>query len=308
MQWKFWHREPCAFDSGWVEVGSGHKIYYLQYGNPQGIPVLSFHGGPGGASRPKYIRLFDLRKYRFIQFDQRACGQSQYEDAFRDNDTAHLLADAGKLLQYLNISAKIIVHGASWGSTLALLFAENYPDKVSAIVVSSVFLAREYDYKWADSDSKRFYPDMFAIMLEQINSDDIRGRYSEMLFSDDTENQRKALQYFGSYEYMLGSLNPRFTEPEAVEFDRELLCARIAFHYAGHRYFIRENQILDEIEKIRNIPALIVHNRMDFCCPPQQAWELHKAMPQSELIIIPDYGHSTSRILRTMRKKLPEFL
>ena len=299
---------PKPFNEGWLPERDGHEIYYCQYGNPQGIPVLSFHGGPGGSSKPKYAKLFNLKKYRFIQFDQRGGGKSKYRDLLNNNTTAYLLDDAKQLLEHLDIKSPVIVNGASWGSTMALLFAEAYPEKVSKIVISSVFLARPYDTDWVDVESERFYPDIWAEMRKKINGSDVRKEYTRLLFSERLRDNIKALTYLGAYEYMLGQLDPHFEEPEAETLEQNLKPARIAFHYAKHKYFISGNQILRNALKIRRIPTLIVHNRMDFCCPPKQAWDLHRALPKSELLILPEYGHSSPEILQVMKKRLKTFL
>lgn len=299
---------PKPFNEGWLPNQDGHEVYFCQYGNPKGIPVLSFHGGPGGASRPKYAKLFNLKKYRFIQFDQRGCGKSKYLNLLNNNTTDYLLKDAKRLLEYLQINSRIIVHGVSWGSTLALLFAETYPETVGKIVVSSVFLARPFDTAWVDAESERFYPDLWAEMRRQIHGSDVRKEYTRLLFSTKQKDNLKALTYFGAYEYMLGQLNPNFKEPKADELPFLLTSCKISFHYAKHNYFMSGNQILRNAVKIRKMPILIVHNRMDFCCPPKQAWDLHNALPKSELLIIPDYGHSTKSILKAVKQHLKTFL
>jgi proline iminopeptidase len=298
-------RKPFAED--FLPLQDGHKIYYRQYGNPNGIPVLSFHGGPGGSSRPKYAELFSAAKYRFIQFDQRGCGNSKADDVFYKNDTSYLLQDAARLLEYLHITTPIIVHGCSWGSTLALLFAELFPQKVSHIIVSSVFLARPYDTDWVSKESERFYPDIWNIMREKVRKTDIYPVYRKLLFSDKENDNLKALKYLASYEYMLGSLNPKFSNPQTVDAGF-LQAARIAFYYEEHKYFMSPKQIISNIESIKHIPTLIVHNRMDFCCPLKQAWDLHQALSSSKLIINAGYGHTSPQLHKRTKKEIKEFL
>lgn len=285
----------------------GHEIYYRAYGNPQGTPIISFHGGPGGASREKYARLFDLKKYYFIQFDQRGCGASVSADFLHENTTQKTLQDAFDILQQLNIQKPVISHGVSWGATLALLFAETYPEIVQKIIVSSVFLARTYDADWITRDSIRFYPDLWTEMKKQINTDNVQKQYYDMLFSDNPTAQNKALSYLGSYEYMLGSLHPHFTE-RADFNEQNLQEARIYFYYAQNHYFLQDDQILQNADKIRNIPTLITHNRMDFCCPVQQAWDLHTALPQSVIHIVPDYGHTSPLLTKETKRQIKAFL
>jgi len=303
MFWNLFQRMPKPFDEGYLPTTDGHRVYYYQYGNPVGIPVLSFHGGPGGSSRPKYAKLFDLKRYRFLQFDQRGCGLSAANDLLFRNETSYLLQDAVHLLAYLHINEPVVVHGVSWGSTLALLFAEAYPKMVRRIVVSSVFLAREEDYMWVKRDSERFYPDLWKQMREQYSAKDFSKNYEKLLFSDKEEDNRSALSYYGSYEYKLGQLNPKFMPVEELD-EHSLKSARVYHHYDKNRYFINENQILRNIDKISHIPTFIAHDRMDFCCPLKQAWDLHTALPQAEFRIVPVYGHSNPKLLKEVRKMI----
>jgi proline iminopeptidase len=195
----------------------------------------------------------------------------------------------------------------SWGSTLALLFAEKYPQSVQKIIVTSVFLARPYDTAWVSRESERFYPDLWEQMRTQVQNDDIYPAYRRLLFSNKPKENLKALNYLGQYEYMLGQLSPKFEIPaELVEAD--LKSARIAFYYEQNKYFLSDNQILTRIEKLKRLPTLIVQNRMDFCCPPQQAWELHKAMPNSKLVLNAGYGHSTQILFKLIKKEIKRFL
>lgn len=306
MFWNIFKREPKPFADGFLPVENGHSVYYLQYGNPNGIPVLSFHGGPGGSSRPKYASLFDLKKYRFIQFDQRGCGKSTYDALTEHNTTADLLNDGKRLLDFLHISDKIIVHGVSWGATLALLFAEKYPQLVNRIIVSSVFLARLQDVAWVNQDSYRFYPDLWEQMRQQVQTDDIFSAYYALLFSTEPKDNLKALSYLGSYEHMLGQLNPRFSEQTELD-EGQLQSARVYFLYEKNNFFIENNQIIANAGKIKDIPTLIAHNRMDFCCPVNQAWDLHKALPHSKLIIEAGRGHASAPLLKRIKKELKSF-
>lgn len=307
MWFDIFNRMPKPFNEGFLPLDSGHRVHYLQYGNPKGIPVISFHGGPGGSSRPKYAKLFDLKKYHFIQFDQRGCGLSRFRKLTANNDTDHIIADAKRLLDFLDIQTPVIVHGVSWGATMALLFAETMPDKVCKIVVSSVFLAGEYDVNWVKKDSERFYPDLWEQMRKQVRRKDLYAAYYKLLFSEKVGDNLKALSYLGSYEYMLGQLDPKFTEKKMF-YNDELQSARVYFHFDKNKYFLTDNQIIRNTDKIRYIPTLIVHNRLDFCCPIKQAWELHKSLPNSKMVIVPGMGHSTPQLLKEFKKQLKEFL
>lgn len=307
MFWNIFKREPKPYLEDFLQTADGHQVYYRAFGNPNGMPVLSFHGGPGGSSRPKYAKLFAKQQFNFIQFDQRGCGQSTAQNVWHNNNTEATLDDAAAILQKLNIQQPIIVHGVSWGSTLALLFAEKFPKLVQKIIVSSVFLARECDYMWVKRDSERFYPDLWAQMRAQAYRRDIFASYEKLLFSKKETDNLKALTYFGSYEFMLGQLAPQFYTPSELN-EKALNAARIAYYYDKNQYFLGENQILVQIGKIKQIPTLIVHNRMDFCCPVKQAWDLHQALPLSKLIIAPEAGHATPKLLKIVRKEIKEFL
>lgn len=307
MWFNIFNLAPKPFDEGFLPSEDGHEVYYVQYGNPRGKPVLSFHGGPGGSSRPKYAKLFDLKKYRFIQFDQRGCGLSKFTDLLENNNTQALIADSMRLLKHLNIEEKVIVHGCSWGSTMALLFAETYPQAVSKISVSSVFLARPIDADWVRRDSERFYPDLWDEMRKHTKHRDLYDGYYRLLFSPRIKDNLKALSYLGSYERKLGQINPKFTELEELD-EAFLQMSKIYFHYDRNNFFLHPNYILKNAAKIKNIPTLILHNRMDFCCPVIQAWELHKALPKSKLTIVAEYGHSSPPLMKEVKKQLKEFL
>ncbi|MEE6208099.1 MAG: alpha/beta fold hydrolase [Alphaproteobacteria bacterium] len=307
MFFNLFNFDPKPFNQGWLPAKDGHKVYFLQYGNPNGIPVLSFHGGPGGRSRPKYAKLFNLKKYHFIQFDQRGGGMSEYKNLCEHNTTSDLIADAKRLLNYLKIKTPIIVHGCSWGSTMALLFAEAYPKLVQKIIVHSVFLARPEDADWVNKDSERFYPDLWYEMRQKISNKDLSKENMRLLFSANEADNLRALSYLGSYEYKLGQIDPKFELLTEVN-EKFLTSSRIYFHYVNNKFFITDNQILDNIAKIKDIPTLIVHNRMDFCCMVKQAWDLHQAMPNSVLKINAGYGHSSPQLLKLVKTMLKEFL
>ncbi len=303
---KFFKRNIKPYDEGLLSESDGHKIAYYQYGNPKGKPVLYFHGGPGGSAKSKYAKLFDLKKYRFIAFDQRGCGNSVYQDLLEENTSYNTISDAKNLLKYLSIEEPVIVYGCSWGSTLALLFAEKYPKSVSALILNAVFLARKYDYSWVSVESERFYPDLWEIMRSKVKQNDVLPEYRKLLFSKRKNENLKALKYVGSYEYLLGTLDPKFPKLTAVD-EKELNSARIYFYYEKNRYFMKENQILQNISKIKKLKCLILHNRLDFCCPVKQAWDLHKAMPKSKLKIVADYGHISAKLFKSTAKEIECF-
>ena len=295
-----------VYDKGFLKADGNHSIYYQQIGNPKGTPVLMFHGGPGGRSKEEFAKVFDLKKFRVIQFDQRGCGKSQYQDLLKDNTTNDLLDDAIKLWEHLNIGDNAVITGASWGSTLALLFAEKYPQKTLSLVLSLIFLARDSDLAWLRKESRRFYPDIYDEIAKNAPTDNFFDYYTELLNSSDISLQNTAMKYLGCYEGILGQLNPSLKEGMFEE--KRIKNSRIFFHYERHNYFMEDDYIIKNCGRLKNIPTIIFHNRMDFCCPVYQAWDLYQALPNANLEIIPDYGHGSKMQLNLMKSKVNAFL
>lgn len=297
---------PRPFDSGYLPTQDGHDVFFQQFGNPKGRVILIFHGGPGGCIKPKHVLHFDLNKYRLIGFDQRGCGQSRASDIYYKNETKYLISDAHRLAEHLKIKGKMIVAGGSWGATLALIFAQTYPERVSKLVLNSVFLADETADNWMEKTSRLFYPDFIDLFRRQADGENIRNYFAHLILSDDKKKQSMALASYGSYERVLGSVQPELPTPPFSEED--LTYPRIFFHYDVHHYFLTPNQILRHADRINTIPTIIFHNRLDMSCPLCGAWDLHQALPKSKLFIIPSSGHSSKLLFDTMKKKLPAFL
>lgn len=297
---------PKPFNSGYLPEVNGHLVYYAEYGFSQGIPVLVFHGGPGGSSKARRAKLFDLKKYRVVMFDQRGCGQSMPLGKIDCNTTADLLDDASRLLEYLKINQKVIVQGCSWGSTLALLWAERHPERVEKLLLSSIFLANDEARRWEQEDSAYFFPE-FVEYLNHVSQDNIAPYYNQLIQSDDEAKQLDAINHAGWFERILGSKSPQFANFKEVT--PELLASnRIALHYSAHKYFLKSDSIIDGISKIKDIPTVIIHNRLDMVCPYKGAYDLHKAMPDSKLIIVPEFGHSGKLLHRAVAKTFKEIL
>lgn len=289
-----------VFDKGWLPPHEGHEIYYQQMGNPDGEVVLTFHGGPGGCCKSSHGEYFNLKKQRVILFDQRGSGKSRYEDIATLNDTKRLIKDAKRLLEYLNINEQIIIAGASWGSTLALLFAEKYPELVKRICINSIFLARREDMEWMLKDSALFYPDLLEEIRRQSEGENPYTHYAKLIFSEDLGAIQTAVKYMVNYERILGKTNAAF---EDVRIDNSIInSSRISLYYAANRYFLEENEIIKNIEKIRHIPMLILHNRLDMCCPLKGAWDLYRAHGNAEIEIISDTGHGGQKLKTAFRK------
>ena len=305
----FWHKwfVPKPFNDGYLPELDGHEIYFREFGNPQGEVILTFHGGPGFWSRPEKARDFDLKKYRVIQFDQRGCGKSKPAGKLENNTTQDNVEDAARLLNYLKINGKIILFGGSWGSTMALMFAERYPDLVKCMILSKIFLANDDSRKWELKDSAAFYPDILeAIRGDLADNDLIPEYYLKLISSDDASQQAKAASLYGSLENFLGCLNPQINMHTPDE--KELAMLRVYIYYAARRFMMKDDEIIENSAKIKHIPSLIVHNRLDFICPPVNAYRLHKALPMSKLVIVPDKGHSSKMLSDIIIKEMNEFL
>lgn len=288
------------YHTGYLPAEDGHRVYYQEVGNPNGIPVISFHGGPGGSGRTKHAQIFNLKKYRVLLFDQRGCGLSTYQDPLYKNTTLKTVNDAKRLIEHLKIQRKVIISGGSFGATCALLFAETYPEYVSKLVLNSVFLARFKDADNASPIIKFFYPDFLNELQEQAGKKNIFDYYYGLLFSKKRSDQVKAVHYYRGLEHMAGLLNPSFTTTKIS--DDDIRRFRIFMHYQKNNFFLKENQLLKDAKKIIHIPTLIYQNRLDFCCPPYQAFELYQTLNKSKLVIVADQGHGSPKLFKTIRK------
>lgn len=306
MFWKKWF-VPKPYNKGFLPEKDGHKVYFAEFGNKNGEPVLMFHGGPGYWSRAENAANFDLKKYRVIMFDQRGAGKSEPLGRTEFNTTADLIDDASRLLDYLQIKKKLILYGGSWGSTLALLFAEKNPERVKCLLLSKIFFADADDRDWELNGSARFYPDIMDIMVENLGSrEEIPQYYNEMINSGVAELQNKAAAFYGSYEMQLGSLSPKIRQ-EALD-EKTLQMMRVFMHYSAHDFMLPEREIYQNLHYIAEIPMLIVHNRLDFVCPVANAYRLHKAVRRSRLVIVPDKGHSSRLLSETNKAEVKKFL
>lgn len=223
------------------------------------------------------------------------------------NTSADIIKDTERLLKELKIFDSLIVKGASWGAALALKFAETYPKQVRALILNSVFLADEDAARWEEEDAAYFYPDILDKIKERVSEwENIPTYYAQMVCSGEREKQQYAISRYGMYERLRSSLDPQF---ELQEVNEDTLAqARIFMTYAAKKFYFKENEIMKNIKKISKIPTLIVHNRLDFVCPLKGAYRLHKAMPHSRLVIVPDSGHAGKLLFKTLRRETAEFL
>jgi len=289
------------FDRGRLRVSAVHELYYEQCGNPKGRPVVFLHGGPGAGLVPDYRRFFDPEAYRVILFDQRGSGQSVPHASLDDNTTWHLVADIEQLREHFGVD-QWLVFGGSWGSTLALAYAETHPDRVSGLVLRGIFLGRQNEARWFYEDSQgasAIFPDNwedFLRVIPEAERGDMIGAYYRRLTSTDESTRQEAARAWSIWESSALRLLPdqelidEFSEPE-----KAVALARIECHYfTNNCFFETDNYLLEHVDRIRHIPAVIVHGRYDIICPLMSAWELHRAWPEATLNIIPDAGHATS--------------
>ncbi len=296
VTWLYPPIEP--FHTGMLKVSDLHELYFEESGNPSGKPVVFLHGGPGAHSDPKQRRFFHPGKYRIVNFDQRGCGKSTPPGSLEANTTWDLVADIEKLRVSLGIE-KWQVFGGSWGSTLALAYAETHPDRVTELILRGVFLLRkqEIDWSYQEGGASILFPDAWEPFWQHIPENersDMLGAYWRRLQSEDPAVRLQAAKIWSKWEGATSKLlpDPEFTaEYEEDEFALDF--ARIEAHYFVNRGFLEvDGQLLRDAGKLSGIPGVIVQGRYDVVCPMVSAWAVHCAWPEAELIISPDAGHS----------------
>jgi proline iminopeptidase len=285
------------FDSGRLPVSALHTLYYEQCGNPRGKPVVFLHGGPGAGCNPKSRRFFDPAHYRIVLFDQRGCGRSTPVAELRENTTGDLVDDIERLRAHLDIG-RWQVFGGSWGSTLALAYAQAHPQRVSELVLRGIFMLRRWEIDWFyQKGCDAIFPDAWEEYLKPIPCEergDLVGAYYRRLTSEDPAVRLAAAKAWSTWEggtsYLLQ--NPDYLATTGSD-EFALAFARIECHYFVHRgFFLRDDQLLGNAYKLKNMPGVIVQGRYDVVCPARSAWHLHRAWPEADLRIVPDSGHS----------------
>ena len=300
------YRDPYPeiepFNSGMLDVGDGHSIYYEESGNPKGKPVVFLHGGPGGGSSPFMRRFFHPEKYRIILFDQRGCGKSTPhvsapEIDMTSNTTWHLVADMEQLRAHLGIE-RWQVAGGSWGSTLALAYAQTHTERVTELILRGIFTLRHSEIQWFYQDgASHLFPDVWRDYLAPIPEDE-RGNlvaaYSRRLFDPDLLIHTPAAVAWTVWETSTVRLFPDKAAIAAAWRDERaaIAFARIENHYFSHGGWFDEGQLLRDAPKLREIPTVIVQGRYDACTPMRTAWQLNQALPEAQFVLVPDAGHS----------------
>ena len=282
-----------------LEVDAPHELYVEESGDPKGIPVVVVHGGPGAGTQPFQRTFFDPEAYRIILFDQRGCGQSTPHGELENNTTKDLIADMEKIREFLGVD-RWLVFGGSWGATLGLLYAETYPDRVMALILRGVFLEREEDIRWffQKGGASAIVPDHwdeFCSIIPEEEQEDLIKAYQTRLLGDNELARMAAAKAWSRWEAQASTLVPsKSTVGNLTEPHTALALAKIGCHYVINGAFLETNQVLDNIDKIADIPGIIVQGRYDVICPMKGAYELYKAWPNAELDIIPDAGHAST--------------
>ncbi len=281
-----------------LAVASPHQIHIEECGNPEGLPVVFVHGGPGAGCEAYHRRFFDPNVYRIVLFDQRGCGRSTPHAELAGNTTQALVADMETIRQHLKIE-RWVVFGGSWGSTLGLVYAQSHPERVQGLILRGIFLCRPHEIEWFyQQGASRIFPDYWEDYLRPIpdaERGDMVRAYYKRLTGDDEVARMAAAKAWSVWEGRAATLRPsksvidHFSNPSTA-----LSLARIECHYFMNDSFLEPDQILRNAGRLAGIPGIIVHGRYDIVCPVENAWSLHRAWPQAQLNIIPDAGHSAS--------------
>jgi len=285
--------EPRA--AGMLALDGGHVMYWEECGSARGIPVVFLHGGPGAGSTPDHRRFFDPAAYRIVVFDQRGAGRSTPLGALTDNTTDHLIADMERLRQHLAVD-RWLVFGGSWGSTLALAYAQAHPDRCLGLILRGIFLCRPSEIEWFLYGLRTLFPEAwrdFSGHIPPSERSDLLGAYYRRLTDPDPNVHMPAAVAWSRYEGTCSTLLPSRDTVRYFAADRVALgLARIEAHYFMHGIFLPENALIDRIDRIRHLPGTIVQGRYDAVCPMVTADELARAWPEAGFVVVPDAGHS----------------
>ena len=274
-----------------LDVGNGHDLYVEDCGNPKGIPVIFLHGGPGAGISSMHRRMFDPDLFRVILFDQRGSGQSRPFAEVKENTTQHLVADIEKIREFLGID-QWIVFGGSWGSTLGLVYGITHPERCYGFVLRGIFLGTQAEIDWFLYDMGKFYPeawDRFVNAIPAAERGDLLNAYAKRLMSESPSLYIPAAEQWSAYENSCATLK---AELRGGGGRMAISLARMEAHYFLNKCFLEDGYILDNVDKISHLPAVIVQGRHDVICPPHSASDLAKAWPDADLVMVDDAGHS----------------
>lgn len=296
------------FDRRMLDVGNGHTVYMEQCGNPAGVPVIVLHGGPGGGSSPMMRRFFDPSYYRVILFDQRGCGRSRPHASVEANTTQHLIADIEAIRSVLGIR-RWLCFGGSWGATLALAYAQAYPDRAAYLVLRGVFLGTQDELDWFyGGGAGRFFPEHWARFVDLIPEDerhDLIAAYHRRLFSADFSLEARFSRLWADWENALATVETRAYFETPVDYARAF--SRLENHYfTNNCFFARDGQLMQDLWRIKDVRGAIVQGQFDMICPPTTAWNLHRKWAGSTFRLVPMAGHAlsepgiTSELVRVM--------
>lgn len=287
--------ETTPYSTGFLDVDDTHKLYWEQSGNPDGIPVVLLHGGPGAGATPVHRRFFDPDHYRIIIFDQRGAGRSHPIGSIENNTLAHLVEDMEKLRDRLMID-RWHIFGGSWGSTLALAYAQKHPQQCISLVLRGIFLLEQPEIDWFLYGMRNVFPEaweQFTEILSKEEKDDVLRAYCKRLNSDDKAMKIEAAISWALYEGACSSLLPNFEIIVTEEQKQHALAlARIESHYFLNEIITPENSLMNNIGVLRSIPSIIVQGRYDIICPIRTAHKLHQVWPEADYVVVQDGGHS----------------
>jgi len=292
------------YDHGLLDVGDGHRVYWETSGNPDGKPAVVLHGGPGQGSGPGMRRMFDPARYRVVLLDQRGCGRSLPHAAepgtsLRHNTTGDLVADLERLREHLGIE-RWLVTGGSWGTTLALVYAERFPERVTEIVVNAISTTRRSEIDWLYRGVRRFFPEEWAKF--SLGAENDVAAYARLLNDPDQAVRRRAAAAWCRWEDVVLSLEPGAPPVRDEPVDEAALAfARLTTHYYAHAGWLPEGAVIRDAGRLAGIPGVLIHGRLDLSCPVTTAWELAEAWPGAELLVDDHSGHRASAVKRAWK-------
>ena len=288
--------EIRPFATEMLDAGDGHRLYVEQSGTPGQLPVVVLHGGPGAGCSDQQRRFFDPERYHIILFDQRGCGRSEPHGETHANDSQRLVADLERIRQHLKLE-QWMLFGGSWGSTLALLYGQAFPQRVMAMVLRGIFLGRQQDMDWLYREgASRYFPEEWARFIEPVQGctgTELIEQYYQRVHGSNDLARVSAAKAWARWEAVNASLRP---SQQSLDYYTSthvaLSLTRISTHYFRQNCFLETNQILQQADRLAGIPAILVHGRYDMVCPPDQAWALAQAWPDAELDLVRESGHS----------------